>query len=38
MSKVFYDILKESIGDLYKVEIYETPTAMASYEDVDHEY
>lgn len=38
MAKIFYDILKEYLGDLYRVEIYETPTAMASYEDDKNVY
>jgi len=33
MAKVFYDIIKEKLGDLYAVEVYETDTAVAIYEE-----
>jgi len=33
MARVFYDIMKEKIGDLYAVEVYETDGAVGIYEE-----
>jgi len=37
MAKIFYDVLKEQITDLYSVEIQETEGASATYFESDNE-